>query len=47
MKSIPEFRRPKGFLFWFRKAVRTCFEDLKDQNKNEKNIDKARKIVLQ
>jgi len=33
--------------FWFRKAVRASFEDLKDQNKNEKNIDKERKNVLQ
>lgn len=36
-----------GFLFFVKKAVRTCFQDLKDQNKNEKNIDKERKNVLQ
>ena len=33
--------------FWFRKAVRTSVKEIKDQNKNEKNIDKERKNVLQ
>ena len=33
--------------FWFRKAVRTSVKEIKDQNKNEKNIDKNRKNVLQ
>jgi len=47
MKSIPKFRRPMGFLFFVKKAVRTSVEELKDQNKNEKNIDKERKNVLQ
>ena len=36
-----------GFLFFVKKAVRTSVEELKDQNKNEKNIDKERKNVLQ
>ena len=31
----------------FKKAVITSVEELKDQNKNEKNIDKDRKNVLQ
>ena len=31
----------------FKKAVRTSVKELKDLNKNEKNIDKERKIVLQ
>ena len=30
-----------------KKALRTSVEELKDQNKNEKNIDKERKNVLQ
>ncbi|EFM32136.1 hypothetical protein HMPREF8571_0418 [Streptococcus mitis ATCC 6249] len=46
-KFIPESRRQNCLLFWFRKAVRTSFKELKDQNKNEKNIDKDRKNVLQ
>ena len=46
-KYIPESRRQNGLLFWFIKAVRTSVKELKDQNKNEKNIDKDRKNVLQ
>ena len=34
-------------LFLFRKAAKASVKELKDQNKNEKNIDKERKIVLQ
>ena len=47
MKSISEFRKSMGFLFFVKKALRTSVEELKDQNKNEKNIDKERKNVLQ
>ena len=40
-----------GFLFFVKKAVRTSFKEIfkeiKDQYKNEKNIDKERKNVLQ
>ena len=36
-----------GFLFSVKKAVRTSFKEIKDQYKNEKNIDKERKNVLQ
>ncbi|KXT60238.1 hypothetical protein SORDD05_01117 [Streptococcus oralis] len=36
-----------GFLFFVKKALRTSVEELKDRNKNEKNIDKERKNVLQ
>ena len=46
-KFIPESRRQNCLLFWFRKAVRTSVKEIKDQNKNEKNIDKDRKNVLQ
>ena len=46
-KSIPESRRQNCLLFWFRKAVEASVKELKDQNKNEKNIDKDRKNVLQ
>jgi len=31
----------------FKKVVITSVKELKDQNKNEKNIDKDRKNVLQ
>ncbi len=36
-----------GFLFFVKKAVRTSVKEIKDQYKNEKNIDKERKNVLQ
>lgn len=36
-----------GFLFFVKKAVRTGVKEIKDQYKNEKNIDKERKNVLQ
>ena len=36
-----------GFLFFVKKAVRTSFKELKDQNKNEKYLDNEGKIVLQ
>ena len=47
MKSITEFRKSVGFLFFVKKAVKTSFKEIKDQYKNEKNIDKERKNVLQ
>ena len=47
MKSITEFRKSMGFLFFVKKAVRTSVKEIKDQYKNEKNIDKERKNVLQ
>lgn len=46
-KSILESRGQNCLLFLFKKAVRASFEDLKDQNKNEKYLDNEGKIVLQ
>ena len=47
MKSITEFRKSMGFLFFVKKAVRTSVKEIKDQNKNEKYLDNEGKIVLQ